>query len=95
MRPDLGCPSASLGGRVRNIRHLPERSRKVRHLPDVSAAPAADDVPVLIRLEVDAIDPPVGSVIRDGALQRRFVGWVELLSALSEVLEDGPPADEL
>lgn len=41
---------------------------------------------VLIHLQVDAEEPPVGRVGPAGGLQRPFTGWLELLRVLSELL---------
>lgn len=49
--------------------------------------------PVLIHLRVDEEKPPVGAVGPAGGPLRPFVGWLELLRVLSELL-DGEPAPD-
>lgn len=42
---------------------------------------------VLIHLQVDAEEPPEGTVGPAGGPLRPFAGWLELLSVLSELLD--------
>ena len=44
------------------------------------------DPVVVITIRLDAIDPPAGWISLAGNPEREFVGWLELLRVLSELL---------
>lgn len=43
---------------------------------------------MVIHVEIDATAPPVGSVHVLGGVPRPFAGWLGLLRALSDLLEE-------
>jgi hypothetical protein len=42
---------------------------------------------VRIEISVEMVDPPRGTLVADGGESIRFVGWLDLLRVLSELLE--------
>jgi hypothetical protein len=61
--------------------------RNIARLGDVCGWPAARLVDVLIHIWPDEAHPLSGRVARDGQEPRRFTGWLQLLSILSEWLD--------
>ena len=49
---------------------------------------------MLIRIWVEHTQPLAGTAASEGAEPRRFDGWLELLTVLSELLAAAPPAGE-
>jgi hypothetical protein len=59
---------------------------------DVSL-PAFDDAhPVRIEISARSGAPPSGVVVVDGGPERRFDGWLGLLSLLTDALDPNPPS---
>lgn len=48
-----------------------------------------DPQPLHLRLEVDRDAEPIGGVVADDAVRRRFHGWLELMAALDDLREAG------
>lgn len=49
---------------------------------------------MLIRIWVERTQPLAGTAAAEDAEPRRFDGWLELLTALSELVAAAPPAGE-
>jgi hypothetical protein len=49
---------------------------------------------VLIRIWIERAQPLAGTAATVDAEPRRFDGWLELLTALSELVAAAPPVDE-
>lgn len=55
-------------------------------MPDVPWAEAAHDPRVLIRIRLDAVEPPAGVVLPARGDALPFTGWLGLLRALSDAV---------
>jgi hypothetical protein len=63
----------------------------IGQVTDVVTAPSWHDRTVVITIRFEAVDPPTGRMWLTGRPEVKFVGWLGLLQALSELLETSGP----
>ena len=59
---------------------------EIGQLTDVVSGSGCHDRAVVITIRLDAVDPPTGRACLTGQPEVPFVGWLELLRVLSELL---------
>jgi hypothetical protein len=58
----------------------------IRHLTDVALSPSCQVGHVLIRIQLEESDPPLGSACAEEGSPVGFQGWLELLRVLADLL---------
>jgi hypothetical protein len=64
--------------------------RHIRHLTDVLRGAAWHDPDVVITIQLDAFDPPVGRVSLIDGRALDFSGWLGLLQVLAHLVHSAP-----
>ena len=62
----------------------------IRHMTDAERGDVWHDPDVVITIQLDAIDPPVGRVSLVDGRELDFSGWLGLLQVLTQLVHSAP-----